>query len=171
MAEFFESYAIWAIWIIFGLFFLIFLVMAPCHAVFLLPFVGLPAFWLLPLGYALPINIAVWLASPFLYRVIRGAMRKPLQDGFQSLIGTEAEVVSKRTPDDSTRYLVRAKGEGELWSAYSTDVLDIGEWVNIVAVQGIGLVVKRAENVSRSGKVDSARTMLTGAKDDRKHCH
>jgi membrane protein implicated in regulation of membrane protease activity len=148
MAEFFESYAIWAIWIIFGLIFLIFLVTAPCHAVFLLPFVGLPAFWLLPLGYALPINIAVWLASPFLYRVIRGAMKKPVQDGFQSLIGTEAEVVSKRAPDNSGQYLVRSQGEGELWSAYSTDVLEIGEQVNIVAVKGIGVVIERAEKNS-----------------------
>ncbi len=142
------SYAIWIIWIILGLFFLIFLVMAPCHAVFLLPFVGLPLFWLLPLGYALPINIAVWLASALLYWKIRGGTRKPIQDGFQSLIGTEVEVVSKGTPGHSARYLVRAQGEGELWSAYSTDALEIGEWVNVVAVKGIGVVVERAEMVA-----------------------
>ena len=65
MAEFLESNAIWIIWIIFGLSFLVVLVVAPCHAVFLLPFAGLPLFWLLPLGYALPINGAIWLASPF----------------------------------------------------------------------------------------------------------
>jgi len=150
VAEFFESYAIWIIWIIFGLFFLIFMVTAPCHAVFLLPFVGLPMFWLLPLGYALPINIAVWLASPFLYRVIRGAMRKPLQDGFQSLIGTEAKVVSKQALGHSAKYLVRA--QGELWSAYSADTLRPGELVNIIGVKGIGVVVERVDNGSRSGK-------------------
>ena len=76
-------------------------------------------------------------------------MRKPLQDGFQSLIGTEAEVVSKWVPDNPGRYLVRAKGEGKLWSVYSTDVLEIGEWVNIVTVKGIGVVVERAENGHR----------------------
>ena len=90
MAEFFESYAICASWIIFGAIFLVMFAMAPCHAVLLLPFAGLPLFWLLPLGYALPINIAAWLATPFLYRLIRRAMRKPIRDGFQSLIGTEA---------------------------------------------------------------------------------
>ncbi len=164
MAEFFESYVIWAIWIIFGLFFLIFLVMAPCHAVFLLPFVGLPAFWLLPLGYALSINFVIWLASPFLYRVIRGAMRKPVQDGFQSLIGTEAEVVSKPAPDGSTQYLVRS--QGELWSAYSTGSLEIGEQVNIVALKGIGVVVKRAEN-----GLSHAETKLAEVQDNKLHCH
>ena len=145
MAEFFESYAIWIIWIIFGLFFLILMVTAPCHAVLLLPLLGLPLFWLLPLGYALPINIAAWLATPFLYRLIRRAMRKPPADGFRSLVGTPAEVVSKSETGHSVKYLVRAQGAGELWSAYSTDVLEIGEQVKIVAVKGIGVVVERAE--------------------------
>jgi len=168
MAEFFESYAIWAIWIIFGLAFLVFLVMAPCHAVFLLPFVGLPLFWLLPLGYALPINFVTWLATPFLYRVIRRAMRKPIQDGFQSLIGTQAEVVSK-SPDHSAKYLVRS--QGELWTAYSTDTFQPGEQVKIVAVKGIGVVVERAEDGSRPGEIDNAEIRLPGAKDDSRHCH
>ena len=114
-----------------------------------MPILGLPLFWLLPLGFALPINIALWLISVFLYWLIRKAMRKPIQDGFQSLIGTEVEVVSKQALTHSAKYLVRA--QGELWSAYSTDVLEIGEWVNIVAVRGIGVVVERAEPGSRLG--------------------
>ncbi len=171
MTEFFESYAIWIIWIIFGLFFLVFLVMAPCHAVFLLPFVGLPMFWLLPLEYALPVNIAVWLASPFLYWLIRKAMRKPIaDDGFRSLVGTRAEVVSK-LPGHSTRYLVRAQGEGELWTAYSTDVLQPGERVNIVAIKGIGVVVERAGTGSRPGETGNVKTIASGAEDNRPHCH
>ncbi len=169
MAEFLESYAIWVSWIIFGLIFLIFLVTAPCHAVLLLPFAGLPLFWLLPLGYALPINGGMWLATPFLYQLIRKVMRKPLQDGFQSLIGTEAEVVSKSETGHSARYLVRAQGEGELWSAYSTDALDIGEQVNIVAVKGIGVVVERADN--SHDELGNVKTMPPGAKDNRQHCH
>ncbi len=145
MAEFIQSYAIWIIWIVFGLFFLVFMVTAPCHAVLLLPLLGLPLFGLLPLGYALPINIAAWLATPFLYRLIRRAMKKPTADGFRSLVGTQAEVVSKSETGHSAKYLIRAQGEGELWSAYSTEVLEIGEQVKIVAVKGIGVVVERAE--------------------------
>lgn len=144
IAAFFESYATWIIWIILGLSFLVMLVTAPCHTVLLLPFAGLPLFWLLPLEYALPINITVWLATPFLYRVIRRALTRPVKDGFQSLVGTEAELVSKWAPNQSDRYLVRA--QGELWSAYSTDTLEIGERVNIVAVKGNGIVVERSSN-------------------------
>ena len=118
-----------------------------CHLVLLMPILGLPLFWLLPLGYALPTNVALWLIAAFLYWLIRKAMRKPIQDGFRSLIGTKAEVVSKGAPAHSAKYLVRAKGEGELWSAYSADALDIGEQVNIVAVRGIGVVIERRSPV------------------------
>ena len=140
-----------------------------CHLVLLMPLFGIPLFWLLPLGYALPANIALWLISAFLYWLIRKAMMKPIQDGFQSLIGTEAEVVSKRALAHSAKYLVRA--QGELWSAYSTDALDIGEWVNIVAVKGIGIVVERAEPGSRLGEIGTAKAIASEAKDNRRHCH
>ncbi len=141
-----------------------------CHLIFLLPLAGLPLFWFLPLGYALPINVVVWLISAFLYWLITMAMRKPVQDGFQSLIGAEAEVVSKRAPDHSAGYLVRAQGEGELWSAYSTDVLEIGEPVNIVAVRGIGVVVERAENRHHSDEIPNTKIEPVGGKSGR-HCH
>ena len=140
-----------------------------CHLVLLMPVLGLPLFWLLPLGYALPANIALWLISAFLYWLIRKAMMKPIQDGFQSLIGTEAEVVSKRALTHSARYLVRA--QGELWSAYSADIIEIGEQVNIVAVRGIGVVVERAEPSSRLGEIGTAKAMASGAKDNRRQYH
>ncbi len=140
-----------------------------CHLILLMPLFGIPLFWLLPLGYALPINFVIWLISVFLYWLIRKAMRKPIQDGFQSLIGTEAEVVSKRVLAHSARYLVRA--QGELWSTYSADALEIGEQVNIVAVRGIGVVVERAEPGSRLGKIGTAKAMASGVKDNRRHCH
>ncbi len=98
-------------------------------------------------------------------------MRKPPADGFRSLVGTQAEVVSKSDTVSSAKYLIRAQGEGELWSAYSTDALEIGEWVNTVAVKGIRLVVERAEPGSRPGEIGSAKTMASGVKDNRRHCH
>jgi len=171
MAEFFQSYAIWIIWMIFGLFFLIFLVTAPCHAVLLLPLLGLPLFWLLPLGYALPINIAAWLSTPFLYRVIRRAMIRPIKDGFQNLVGTTAEVISKPETGRFAKYLVRVQGEGELWSAYSTDALNIGEWVNIVALKGIGVVVERMKKGSHLEEIGNAKAVASGAKDNRRRCN
>ena len=138
-----------------------------CHLILLMPLLGLPLFWLLPLGYALPINVVIWLTSAFLYWLIMRAMRKPLQDGFQSLIGTEAEVVSRLVPDHSAQYLVRS--QGELWSAYSTDKLQPGEPVNIMAVKGIGVVVERADN--SHDELGNAKTKLAGVRNNERHCH
>ena len=132
-----------------------------------MPLLGLPLFWFLPLGYALPINVVIWLTSAFLYWLIMRAMRKPLQDGFQSLIGTEAEVVSRLGPDHSAQYLVRS--QGELWSAYSTDKLQPGEPVNIMAVKGIGVVVERADN--SHDELGNAKTKLAGVRNNERHCH
>lgn len=134
-----------------------------CHLVLLMPILGLPLFWLLPLGYALPTNIVLWLTAAFLYWLIRKAMRKPIQDGFQSLVDTEAEVVSKLEKSHSAKYLVRA--QGELWSAYSADALDIGEQVNIVAVRGIGVVIERAEPGSRPGEIGTTKAITNRSKD------
>ncbi len=170
MTEFFASYSLWIIWIILGAVFLILMVSAPCHAVFLLPFAGLPLFWLLPLGYALPVNIAAWVATPFLYRMIRGAMKKPVLDGFRSLIGTEAEVVSMQATGLSATYLVRARGEGELWSARSTDTLNAGEWVTIVAVKGISVVVARSAPGSLPDGAGDAGAETSGNGGSRKRC-
>lgn len=140
-----------------------------CHLIFLLPVAGLPLFWLLPLGYALPINVVIWLISASLYRLITRTMRKPPRDGFQSLIGTKAEVVSELETGHSAQYLVRS--QGELWTAYSTDTFQPGERVKIVAVKGIGVVVERAEDGSRPGETGIAKTILPGAKDSRQQCH
>jgi len=138
-----------------------------CHLILLMPLFGLPLFWLLPLGYALPINVVIWLTSAFLYWLITRAMRRPLQDGFQSLIGTEAEVVSRLVPDHSAQYLVRS--QGELWSAYSTDTLQPGEQVSIVAVKGIGVVVEQVNN--SQDELGNVKAKLAGAKNNEWHCH
>jgi membrane protein implicated in regulation of membrane protease activity len=55
------------------------------------------------------------------------------------LIGTEAKVVSSLKPVGEAQYLVRSVGE--LWGATSRDVLQPGDTVSIIAVEGIRLVV------------------------------
>src|SRR3990172_1471427 len=109
-----------------------------CHLVFLIPLAGIPLFWILPSGYALLINILLWIVCGLLgYKVVR-AMVMPPKDGFRSLIGTEAIVVSivKKT---YSQYLVRAGHE--LWTARSVETLRPGEMVEVTATDGIKLVV------------------------------
>ncbi len=89
-------------------------------------------------------------------------MIRPVADGFQSLVGTTAEVVSKSETGHSVKYLVRAKGEDELWSANSSDALEIGDWVNIVVVKGIGVVIERAND--SHNEIGNTKTIVARAK-------
>lgn len=115
-----------------------------CHLVLLMPVMGLSAFWLMPMNIAIPSYVAVLLVSALVYWLILDAMKRPERDGFHSLIGTEAEVVSQLEPGGAAQYLVRTNGE--LWSARSTEVLRPKEKVNIAALDGLRLVVERRSN-------------------------
>jgi len=111
-----------------------------CHLIFLIPLAGIPLFWVLPLEYALPINVLLWIVSGLLgYKVVRAMMMSP-KEGFKSLIGTEAMVVSVESQGYG-QYLVKAGHE--LWTARSTETLRPGERVEVTATDGIKLVVKR----------------------------
>ncbi|MEK7354573.1 MAG: NfeD family protein [Chloroflexota bacterium] len=120
-----------------------------CHLVFLIPLAGIPLFWILPLGYALLINILLWIVCGLLgYKVVR-AMMMTSNDGFRSLIGTEATVVSIVNKTYS-QYLVRAGHE--LWTARSTETLRPGEKVQVMYLDGIKLVVARVDTENRREK-------------------
>lgn len=117
-----------------------------CHLVFLIPLAGIPLFWILPLGYALLINILLWIVCGLLgYKVVR-AMVMPPKDGFRSLIGTEAIVVSM-VNQGYDRYLVKAGHE--LWTARSAETLRPGEKVQVIYLDGIKLVVARVDAENR----------------------
>ncbi|MBI4186359.1 MAG: NfeD family protein [Chloroflexi bacterium] len=126
-----------------------------CHLVLLMPVLGLPLFWLLPLSDALPGYGFIVLLSAGLYWPIARAMRRPVQDGFQSLVGTSAEVVSRSRPEQLAHYLVRSGGE--LWSAYCNEALEVGEQVKIVGVKGIGVIVRREGHPEGQGATDNER--------------
>ena len=96
-------------------------------------------------------------------------MRQPLETGALSLIGSEAEVVSKMSPGHSAQYVVRSGGE--LWTARCADVLQPRETVSIAAIRGIGLVVERGNNGSHPEQLSDVGTNLARAKADERYCH
>ena len=109
-----------------------------CHLIFLVPLAGIPLFWILPFGYALLINILLWIVFGTIgYKIVR-AMMSPPKDDFKSLVGTEATVVSteNRFPG---QYLVKANHE--LWTARCAAALQLGERVRVTATNGNALVV------------------------------
>ena len=80
------------------------------------------------------------LVSGSLYWLITRSMMKPVTTGAEGLVGVNAEVVSRLSPNNYRKYLVRAGGE--LWTAHCDSSLQPGEQVNIAAVDGIRLVVE-----------------------------
>ena len=113
-----------------------------CHLIFLVPLAGVPLFWLIPLEYALPVNALLWIVFSLLgYKVVKAMMMSP-KDGFRSLIGTEATVVSAESQGYG-QYLVKAGHE--LWTAHCSETLRLGERVKIATAEGIKLVVKRVD--------------------------
>ncbi len=107
-----------------------------------MPVIALPLFWIAPMGFAVPVYLFVLAVSIFVYWLITRAMKQPVRDGFQSLIGTETRVISRVDSEHAARYLVRS--QGELWSAFSKDGLQPGDVVTIVGVQGVGVVIERS---------------------------
>ena len=120
------------------------------HLILLLPLIGLVVFWLLPPSSAIPVYLAILLASAGMYWAILRAIKKTPTTGVSGLKGATGKVVSRLKPSEESQYLVEA--DGELWSANSPDTLQPGDEVRIVDVKGIRLEVVRKPGATPSGR-------------------
>lgn len=139
-----------------------------CHILLLMPLLGLPVFWLMPLGQALPVYTIIVLISGLLYWLIWRSTKISAELGPESVIGTEAEVVSILSPRHPAQYLVRAKGE--LWSARCTDTLQPGEKVNVADLSGINLIVKPESKAISNSKIWAAEERNNCSRINKWHC-
>ena len=124
------------------------------HLILLLPLIGIVVFWLLPPSSAIPVYLAILLASAGMYWAILRAIKRTPTTGAMGLKGTSGRVVSRLKPSEESQYLVEA--DGELWSANSADILQPGDEVRIVDVKGIRLEVSRQPGVIASGSSKNA---------------
>ena len=108
-----------------------------CHLILLLPLLALPLFWLVPMSIAVPVYAAVLLLSGGIYFLAIRAMRQPVQTGVEALIHSTGEVLGKEGS------LFRVRVRSEVWNAESTDNLRPGDYVEVVAVEGLRLKVRR----------------------------
>ena len=108
-----------------------------CHLALLLPFFGLPVFWLWPLSMALPSYLVILLLSAGIYYYTIVAMRRNVITGPEALLHSEGVVVSQYGLKTTVRI------QGELWSARSGDVLEPGDIIQVVDVNGLSLQVCR----------------------------
>ena len=99
-----------------------------CHLIFLAPILALPVFWLLPLSLALPIYLTVVGVTAMILWPVVGAMRQPLRNGIEGMIGVRGEAVTELNPTG----LVHC--QGEVWSATADEAVAPGERVWITDV-------------------------------------
>ena len=99
-----------------------------CHLIFLAPVLALPVFWLLPLSVALPIYLGVVGMTALVLWPVVGAMRQPLRNGSEGMIGVRGEAVTELNPTG----LVHC--QGEVWSATADEAVARGERVWVVDV-------------------------------------
>lgn len=119
-----------------------------CHLLLLLPVLGLPLFWLLPLTIAAPVYALLLAFSIWLYRALMRSLHQPAEGGREGLAHANGEVLEA----DGGRLLVRV--QGELWTARGPADLHPGERVVVTAVEGLMLRVDR--------RVETPRGMTVG---------
>jgi membrane protein implicated in regulation of membrane protease activity len=142
-----------------------------CHLLLFMPAIALPIFWIIPLSISVPIYMVIVITSGVLYWLIANSMRRIPRIGVESLVSTDAEVISKINPGHRAQYLVRS--QGELWSARCPSVLEIGEIVRIAAVDGISLLVNHKDKDSHINNSSYKATALDKSRmrANERHCH
>ncbi|MFQ5798049.1 MAG: NfeD family protein [Candidatus Binatia bacterium] len=115
-----------------------------CHLVLLMPIFGLAVFWVLPFGVASPVYAVILALSAILYWKIMRAMQRPVQTGVEPMVGEFAKVI------DTIRPRGRVQLHGEIWNAVSSDVVRKGDSAEIIALEGLTLLVRKAQDRSTS---------------------
>ncbi len=108
-----------------------------CHLALLLPLLTLPVFWLWPLDVALPVYLVALALSAAVYYLAFAAMRQPVLNGPEHLLGCRTKV-TECTDDHAYVRL-----DSERWQVEATDALAVGDEVEVVGIEGARLLVKR----------------------------
>jgi membrane protein implicated in regulation of membrane protease activity len=112
----------------------------------LLPLVGLALFFFLSWQAALPLYVIIFVGSLALYwKIIQAQRRRPII-GKRAMTGDRAVVVSAKGEEVEVDY------QGEIWRAISSQPLQQGDQVIIMAVEG--LILRVAPSQHGNSKID-----------------
>jgi membrane-bound ClpP family serine protease len=107
-----------------------------CHIFLFAPILGLPLFFFLPFGTALPIYLMVVLVSGFLYYKVAAAMKAKVKTGKEEMIGKEAVVIEDINPEGKVTIW------SEIWSATADGKrFHKGEKVEVHGFQSLTAIV------------------------------
>lgn len=108
-----------------------------CHLILMLPVLGLPVFWLLPLSEALPAYGAILALSILVYVYVLRAMRHPVETGAEEILRSTGKVIEVGAKDIGVRV------HSEMWRAVSAEKLQPGDVVEIIGIDGLRLRVRK----------------------------
>jgi membrane-bound ClpP family serine protease len=107
-----------------------------CHIVLFSPILALPLFLFLPFRTALPVYLAILLATAFVYFKIIAAMKSRVKTGMEGMADGEALVVEDVNPEGKVRF------RNEIWAAMAEGKKFFkGQKVRIYGFQGLKVIV------------------------------
>ncbi|MEJ2066360.1 MAG: NfeD family protein [Deltaproteobacteria bacterium] len=124
-----------------------------------MPLIAIPIFWLLPLGQAIPLYTLGIVLSGLMFWFMWRSMKRPAVTGIEGLIGKDAKVISQSRSGNEVAYDVEV--QGELWTAFSDDVLHVGETVTIAAMDRNRLIVRHKDTDTAKGKRRGSQSILS----------
>ncbi len=111
-----------------------------CHFLLILPLLALPIFWFVPLSVALPAYSIVAALSIMIYWYAIQAMKLPIQNGTEGLVGEIGEAIETRNE------ILLVRIHNEIWQAVPLkDSLCVGDRLEVVSVERRMLRVKSLE--------------------------
>ena len=108
-----------------------------CHLILMLPVLGLPVFWLLPLSESLPIYGVILALSILVYVYVMRAMRHPVETGAEEILHSTGKVIEVGAKDIGVRV------HSEMWRAVSAEKLKLGDLVEVIGMDGLTLRVRK----------------------------
>lgn len=107
-----------------------------CHLILMMPVLGLPVFWLLPMSVAAPVYAVITVLSAVLYFFTWRAMRRPVQTGSEEMLRSIGEVIEARG------HIALVRVHSEIWDAESSEKLRKGDRVKVLSIDGLTLRVQ-----------------------------
>lgn len=109
-----------------------------CHLLLVMPFASLIVFWLLPFEEALALYLAILAVCAVMYGLIWKAIKRPVATGIEGMIGGVGSVI--QVGERKAKIFYR----GEIWNAFSTESISLGDSVEIARVERMTLIVHKA---------------------------
>jgi membrane-bound serine protease (ClpP class) len=116
----------------------------------MMPILGLPVFWLLPMPVAAPGYAVIVALSLWLYSYILRSMRRPVETGMEEILHSTGKVI------ETGHRLLKVQVHSEIWNARSSDQLHKGDAVKVAGMNGLTLRVQRLDdNLNTSSKLEN----------------